>query len=68
MRSAPPSLECEWPTSSSGVDVVEVLLPERLHELVGGQLAPARVGDRLHLLREVDLEAARQVEVVLRPA
>ena len=30
-----------------------------------GQLAAARVGDRLHLLREVDLQPARQLEVVL---
>ena len=34
-------------------------------ELVGGHLVAARVGDRLHLLREVDLQAARQLEVVL---
>jgi hypothetical protein len=45
--------------------VVEVVLAERVHELARGQLAAAGVGDRLHLLREVDLEAAREVEVVL---
>ena len=44
---------------------VEVVLGERVHQLGAGELAAAPVGDRLHLLREVDLEAAREVEVVL---
>ena len=43
----------------------EVVLVERGQQLVGGQLVAAGVGDRLHLLREVDLEPARQLEVVL---
>ena len=48
-----------------GPGVREVVLVERREELVGGQLVAAGVGDRLHLLREVDLQAARQLEVVL---
>ena len=34
-------------------------------QLVGGQLVAAGIGDRLHLLGEVDLEPARQLEMVL---
>ena len=45
--------------------VREVVLVERGEQLVGGQLVAARVGDRLDLLREVDLQTARQLEVVL---
>ena len=35
-------------------------------ELVAGQLSPTRVGDLLHAPGEVDLQPARQLEVVLR--
>ena len=42
----------------------EVVLVERSEELVGGELVAARVGDRLDLLGEVDLQPARQLEVV----
>ena len=34
-------------------------------QLVGGQLVAARIRDRLHLLGEVDLQPARELEVVL---
>ena len=43
----------------------EVVLVEDGEQLAGGELVAARVGDRLHLLGEVDLEAARQLEVML---
>jgi hypothetical protein len=38
-----------------GLGEREVVLLERGHQLVGGQLVAAGVGDRLHLLGEVDL-------------
>ena len=37
---------------------------ERGEQLVGGELVAPRVGDRLDLLGEVDLQTARQLEVV----
>ena len=46
--------------------VVEVVLRERRKELVAGQLSPTRIGDLLHPPGEVDLQPARQLEVVLR--
>ena len=45
--------------------MLEVVLAEDLHQLGRRQLAAARVGDRLHLLREVDLQPARQLQMVL---
>ncbi len=48
-----------------GPGVGQVVLVEGREELVGGHLVAARVGDRLHLLGEVDLQPARQLEVVL---
>ena len=65
-RSGPSSpLECVYETELVRAGVREVVLVERREQLVGGQLAAARVGDRLHLLREVDLQPARQLEAVL---
>ena len=43
---------------------VEVAGPEDVVDLLRGQLAALGVGDRLHLLGEVDLEAAGQLEAV----
>ena len=43
----------------------QVVRAEGLDQLRRRQLAAARVGDLLHLLREVDLEAAWQLEVVV---
>ena len=43
---------------------LEVRRPEEVVDLVRRELAPLRVGDGLHLLRQVDLQPAREVEPV----